>query len=222
LKRDKKNPEFFVSYVDKSDCEDLGILKMDVLGLNTMSILQECRKLVKERHNVIIDFEGICRDVTYNGGDDKVYKEFADGYTTGIFQFNSPGLTRLSVQVGIERFSELSDCTALHRPSGIKCLDLNQEILRENYDEEGTAFFENIPIGEFLGKRWGIVVYDNKKDNLCIKEGIVHKTGVQKVYKVKMKSGKELICTGNERFNVGGGKYEELKNLALGSKVYYI
>jgi DNA polymerase-3 subunit alpha len=214
-----------VSTIDKFDAESIGLLKMDVLGLNTMAVIQETKRLIKRNYNIDVDLEEMCRDVTYNGGDKSVYAEFAAGHTTGVFQFTTPGLTRLAMQVKIEKFSEISDCTALHRPSGIHCVSLMVKILRKvlvKCQEEWIEIEEWIKIGEVIGQICKIVVYDSKECMCCPKIGMVHKTGKQKVYKVKTKNGKELVCTEDERFNVGNGEYKKLKDIAIGESIYYI
>jgi DNA polymerase-3 subunit alpha len=226
LRYDKRQKDFLVTTIDKHDAEDIGLLKMDILGLNTMTILNEAKKLVKLNHNADIDLESIVRDVTYNGGDADVYKEFANGNTIGIFQFQSPGLTRLAVNTKIDKFSEIADAVSLHRPGPIHCLGLGQKILRYNYTDGGEfgpePCEEWVEIGAMVGQKWGVITYDHNKDMCCVKEGLIHSTGKRKVYKVKTKSGKELVCTEDERFMVDIGKYKKLKDIALGEKIYYI
>ena len=215
LRVDKKNPDFLVSTIDKQDAEDLGLLKLDVLGLNNMSIIQECKKLIRKRYKKNIQLESICRHVTYKGGEAKVYKEFADGHTTGIFQFMTPGLTRFAIQAKIDKFSEIAAATALHRPSGIHCIALGRCLSISTTSGE-------LYIDDLLDRKFGVFSYDYKKDRLITKIGKAFKTGKQKVYKVKTKSGRWMYCTNDERFNVGNGKYKKLKNLSLGDRVYYI
>lgn len=214
VRLDKKQPDAWVTLIDKHDAEDLGLLKMDILGLNTMSIISETKKLVKENYGKEIKLEDLCRDVTYNGGDERVYKEFAEANTAGIFQFQSEGLTRLSKQIKLERFSEISDCTALHRPGPIHCLPWSNFKIQTK-----DGYFD---LKQLYDKKFKIRVFDHKTKNIIWKNGKVYYTGNQKLYRVKTKKGKEIICTKNERFNIGNGKYKKLKNISLGDIVYYI
>lgn len=125
-RRFDKNSNFRVATMDRRDCEDIGMLKLDILGLNTMGIISEAKKLIKRRYDKDIDLEDLCRDVSYNGGDQEVYRSFADANTVGIFQFGSPGLTRLAKQMKIDKFDEISDATALHRPGPIHAGAMNK------------------------------------------------------------------------------------------------
>ncbi len=208
-----KDSNFRVSYMDKHDAEDIGILKMDVLGLNTMGIIAEAKRLISETEGAKVNIEDICRDVTYNGGEKEVYDEFANARTTGIFQFMSPGLTRLAKQMKIERFSEISDATALHRPGPIHCLEPNTLIRIKE---------QNLTLERLYGKNFKIDVYDHNSKKLAEKTGRVIKTGKQQLFKVTTKSGKVIECTKDERFNIGNGKYKKLKDLCTGDSVYYI
>ena len=220
LRADKKDKELWVSLIDKHDAEDIGLLKMDVLGLNTMAVINEAKRLIKERHKgKVIELEDLIKDVTYNGGDKAVYKEFSDGNTAGIFQFNTPGLKRLSMQIKVEKFSELSDATALMRPGPIHCIGPDSFVTIFDYDDNDEPFQKEESVDKLIGKRFAPIVYDNNTDLYCVKEGIAFKTGVQPCYRVKTKSGKVLTCTDKERFNTEKG-YKELKELGIGDKIF--
>lgn len=99
-----------VSNWDMEDSEFVGLMKLDVLGLNTLSILNETKRLVKENHNVDIDFASL------EPTDKKIYKELAQGNTVGVFQINTWAGTKMCREVGVEDFEMLSDILALVRP----------------------------------------------------------------------------------------------------------
>ena len=188
MRRDKRQEEFLVSTIDKHDAEDLGLLKMDILGLNTMTILQEAKMLVKERHGVDINFEAICRDVAYNGGDSKVYEMFAKGETSGIFQFNSPGLTRLAKQVKIEKFSEISDCTALHRPGPIHSGAMNMYPGIKHGSIKKSNPLHKI-VSEETDYTYGLVIYQEQVMQIVRKLGDFTWAQTNEIRKVMSKSG---------------------------------
>ena len=95
---------------DKDDAEFVGLMKLDVLGLNTLSILNETRRLVKENHNKEIVFEKITLD------NPQVFEMLSKGQTVGVFQFNTWSTTKLCKEIGIENFGLMSDVIALVRP----------------------------------------------------------------------------------------------------------
>ena len=188
LRYDKRQEDFLIATIDRYDCEDIGLLKMDILGLNTMAVLQECRVLIKERHKIWIDFEELCRDVTYKGGDKKVYKAFANANTTGIFQFNSPGLTRLSKQVKIENFDEISDCTALHRPGPIHAGAMNQYPALKSGDMEKPDPMHKI-VEDETSDTYGLVIYQEQVMQIVRRLGKFDWAQTNTVRKVMSKSG---------------------------------
>jgi DNA polymerase-3 subunit alpha len=183
-----KNSNFKVSQMDKHDAEDIGILKMDVLGLNTMGIIAETKRLIKSRHGKNIDIEDLCRDVSYTGGDPKVYRTFADAKTVGIFQFMSPGLTRLSKQVQVEKFGEISDATALHRPGPIHSGAMN----RYPACKFGRAK-EAKPLHQIIAKwtkdTYGLIIYQEQVMQIVRELGGFNWEQTNTVRKVMSKSG---------------------------------
>jgi DNA-directed DNA polymerase III PolC len=187
LRKDKKS-DFPVTTIDKHDAEDVGLLKMDVLGLNTMTILNECKRYIRERHGKWIDLEDLVRDVTYNGGDKGVYKEFAQAHTVGIFQFGSPGLTRLSKQVKIDKFSEISDCTALHRPGPIHSGAMNKyPALKFGTAKREKA--EHPIIEKWTKDTYGLIIYQEQVMQIVRELGDFDWGQTNTVRKVMSKSG---------------------------------
>ena len=185
---DKRQKDFRVATIDKHDAEDIGLLKLDVLGLNTMAILQETRKLVEKRHNKVISFEDLCIDVTYSGGDKNVYKEFAEGNVTGIFQFNTPGLERLAVQTKIDKFSEISDCTALHRPGPIHSGAMAKYPgIKHGVIKKFSSLHKIVE--EETGATYGLVLYQEQVMQIVRRLGEFNWAQTNEIRKVMSKSG---------------------------------
>jgi len=90
--------------------EDVGMLKMDFLGLNTLSIIMECLSLIKKRFGKTIDMEAIPTD------DAKVFELFGRGDTKSVFQFESPGMREWLQKLHPQRFEDLIAMNALYRP----------------------------------------------------------------------------------------------------------
>jgi len=90
--------------------EKCGLLKMDFLGLKTLSVLERARKLVQDKHGIDIDLEKV--DIT----DAKVFEVFTKGRTKGIFQFESGGMQDLLMKMRPDRIEDLIAANALYRP----------------------------------------------------------------------------------------------------------
>lgn len=99
---------------DKIDAEFMGLMKLDILGLNSLTILSETKNLVKARHGVDINFDLI------NLEDPKLYEQFTAGNTVGIFQFNSSSMIKLCRDIHGDCFDEVVAINALHRPGALR------------------------------------------------------------------------------------------------------
>ncbi|MCU0915377.1 MAG: DNA polymerase III subunit alpha [Planctomycetes bacterium] len=90
--------------------EKVGLLKMDFLGLKTLSVLERARQLVQQKHGVDIDLEKL------DLHDAKTFKIFAEGRTKGVFQFESGGMQDLLMKMKPDRIEDLIAANALYRP----------------------------------------------------------------------------------------------------------
>jgi len=95
---------------DKDDAEYVGLMKLDILGLNTLSILNETRRLIEVNRGKKIVFEKIELD------NQQVFEMLSKGETVGVFQFNTYSTTKLCKEIGINTFGLMSDVIALVRP----------------------------------------------------------------------------------------------------------
>lgn len=89
--------------------EQLGLLKMDFLGLRTLTVIEDCKKLVKENRGIDVVFDE-------NMNDPKVYKLWQDGRTYGIFQFESSGMTSFMKELKPDCLEDLIAGVSLYRP----------------------------------------------------------------------------------------------------------
>jgi uracil-DNA glycosylase family 4 len=99
---------------DKEDAEYMGLMKLDVLGLNALTILSEAKDLIKDRHGIDLDYNLIDLD------DDKIYEQFTAGNTVGIFQFGSGSMIKLCRDIHGENFDQVVAINALHRPGALR------------------------------------------------------------------------------------------------------
>jgi DNA polymerase-3 subunit alpha len=96
--------EYTMTYLEK-----LGLLKMDFLGLRTLTVIEDCKKLVKENKGIDVVFDS-------NMNDQKVYKLWQEGQTQGIFQFESKGMTAFMKELKPDCLEDLIAGVSLCRP----------------------------------------------------------------------------------------------------------
>lgn len=147
-----KDADILVSQFDNSVAESAGLLKMDFLGLRTLTIIKDAVKLVKERHGIDIDPDEIPLD------DAKTYQLFKEGRTIGIFQYESPGMQKYMRELKPTVFADLIAMNALYRPGPIKYIP--NFINRKHGTEE--IIYDLPETQEYLEETYGITVYQEQ------------------------------------------------------------
>lgn len=107
---DKNNPETLVTQYEGSSIETIGLIKMDFLGLKTLSIINETLRNIKASKGITVEIESIPID------DAKTYELYSKGLTTGTFQFESAGMQKYLRDLKPNRFEDLIAMNALYRP----------------------------------------------------------------------------------------------------------
>jgi DNA polymerase-3 subunit alpha len=142
-----------VSNWDMEDSEYMGLMKLDVLGLNTLSVLNEAKNLIKQNKNQEIIFEKIPID------DPEIYKDIANGYTIGLFQLSAWATTKLAREIKADNFMHLSDVIALVRPGPFYSGQTDIYIKRKN----GGAWIPKHPLYEKITeKTFGVIIYQEQ------------------------------------------------------------
>ncbi len=131
--------------------DDLGLLKIDILGLRTLSIIDETKKLVKERHQQEIVFDEELEDP-------KVYKFLHQGKTVGIFQLEGRGMTETLKRMKPENLEELSALIALYRPGP---LELIPQYVRRKFGKEEIEYLHP-KLEPILKNTFGIMIYQEQ------------------------------------------------------------
>ncbi len=147
-----KDSEMYCTQFDNSVVEDAGLLKMDFLGLKTLTLIKDTVKLVKQKHGVDLDPE------TFDLEDVKTYELFQRGETVGIFQYESPGMQKYMKELKPTVFADLIAMNALYRPGPIEYIPsfINRKHGVEEivYDLEASK--------EYLEETYGITVYQEQ------------------------------------------------------------
>lgn len=146
-----------VAQWDKSKVEDFGLIKIDVLGLNTLDLIATALDYIKERHKKVIDVLALPLD------DKRVLDAFGKGDTIGVFQFSGGGMKKLLKEMamgGQLTFDDLSAATALFRPGPLDA-GLCDRYVRV---KQGAAFphYEHPALEKCLGDTFGVIVYQEQ------------------------------------------------------------
>src|SRR5690606_17973082 len=105
-----KDSDLYVTQFDNAVVESAGLLKMDFLGLKTLTLIKDTVKIVKHRHGIELDPDKFPID------DQKTYELFQRGETIGIFQYESPGMQKHMKSLKPTVFEDLIAMNALYRP----------------------------------------------------------------------------------------------------------
>lgn len=147
-----KDSDMLVTQFDNSVVESAGLLKMDFLGLTTLSIINSARKNIKKSRGIDIDIDTVPLD------DPKTYALFQRGETTGTFQFESLGMQKYLRQLKPDKFEDLIAMNALYRPGPMEYIPafVNRKHGREaiSYDLAGME--------DYLAETYGITVYQEQ------------------------------------------------------------
>lgn len=147
-----KDSDLLVSQYDNSVAEEAGLLKMDFLGLKTLTIIKDAVEIVKERYGVEIDIDNISLE------DPKTFELFQRGDMVGIFQYESIGMQKNLRELKPTRFQDLIAMNALYRPGPLQYIP--NFIARKNGKEE--IRYDLPEMEEYLAETYGITVYQEQ------------------------------------------------------------
>jgi DNA polymerase-3 subunit alpha len=180
-----RRSDLTVSNWDMEDSEYMGLMKLDVLGLNTLSVLDEVKKTVFENHNKEIIFDKIPFD------DKNIYKEIYNGNNTGIFQISAYSTDKLAQQLRADNIFLLSDLMALVRP-GIADSGMTDLFLARKNGQEWEK--RNKIFEEITKSTYGILVYQEQIMEVVYKMAGLSYSIADKIRKVisKKRDAKEF------------------------------
>ncbi len=147
-----KDSKMWCTQFDNAVVENAGLLKMDFLGLKTLTLIKDAVAIIKERHGVEIEPDEIPLD------DVETYELFQRGETVGIFQYESAGMQKYLKELKPTVFADLIAMNALYRPGPIEYIP--SFINRKHGEEEIQYDLEGME--EYLGETYGITVYQEQ------------------------------------------------------------
>ncbi|MBD3236220.1 MAG: DNA polymerase III subunit alpha [Candidatus Eisenbacteria bacterium] len=139
--------------LDMVSCESMGLLKMDLLGLRTLTVVQDCLELLRQR-GIEIDIESLPLD------DPAVYDLMSRGTTVGVFQFESGGMVEYLKKLQPSSLEDLIAMNALHRPGPLGSGMVDAFIARKHGREE--IRYEHGRLKPILEPTYGVIVYQEQ------------------------------------------------------------
>ncbi len=147
-----KESELWLTQIEGNSIEEAGVIKMDFLGLKTLSILKTALALIKQHHGIEIDINEISLE------DDKTYQLYRQAETNATFQFESAGMQKYLRELKPDKFGDLVAMNALYRPGPMAYIP--NFIARKNGKQEVT--YDLPEMQEYLEETYGITVYQEQ------------------------------------------------------------
>lgn len=191
--------EEIVTQYNMKDIENVGLLKMDFLGLRTLTIIRDTLKLVKKNYGVEIDIDKIPFD------DKKVFQLFTKGQTTGIFQFESPPMREYLKKLKPTCLSDLAAMNALYRPGPMEFID---EFIDRKFQKKKVKYLHPV-LEDILKETYGVIVYQeqviqiaNKIGGMSLAEADILRRAMGKKDLLAMKEQKNKFIKGAHAYNI--------------------
>ena len=149
---DVKDAKVIITQFEGSVIEETGLIKMDILGLRNLSIIKEAIENIEQTTGILININQINLD------EKKTYELFCQGKTTGIFQFESPGMQKYLKELQPSKFEDLIAMNAIYRPGP---MDYIPSFIARKHGREKIVY--DIPVMErYLKDTYGITVYQEQ------------------------------------------------------------
>ena len=170
---------------DMEQTADLGLIKLDVLGLKTLSVIDDAIRTIKHVKKKDINLKDIKFD------DPKVYENLSNGFTKGVFQAEATPYTNLLMKMGVDKFEDLAASNALVRPGAMNTV--GGAYIKRKRGEEMVTYAHPI-MQEFTARTYGVIIYQEQVMQACVHLGGMSWADADKVRKIigKKKDAKEF------------------------------
>ena len=171
--------------VDMAEAERIGLIKIDALGLKTLSVIQDTLKIVEERNGNKVDLHKI------NMEDANVYRMLSDGHTKGVFQCEATPYTNLLVKMGVKNFNELTASNALVRPGAMNTI--GKDYIARKHGKQNISYHHQV-MKTFTQETYGCILYQEQVMQACTELGGMTMAEADQVRKIigKKKDAKEF------------------------------
>lgn len=150
----KGKEEVITTQYAMKDVERIGLVKFDLLGLKTLTMMEEVVRLVEERHRIKLDLKALPLN------DPETYKLLSEGDTTGVFQLESQGMRELLRKIKPSRFSDLIALLALYRPGPLGS-GMVDEYVKRRHQKEAVKYLHPA-LEDILAETYGVLVYQEQ------------------------------------------------------------
>jgi len=183
--QDKVSGRIPVVAYDMDTVADIGLIKLDALGLKTLSVLSDTITSVKDRSGKQINFS----EIPLN--DPEVYKMLSEGYTKGVFQAEATPYTNLLMKMGVSTFEDLAASNALVRPGAMNTVGASY--INRKHGNEAIKYVHSI-MQPFTENTYGVIIYQEQVMQACVHLGGMTWSEADKVRKIigKKKDAKEF------------------------------
>jgi len=186
--QDKVSGRIPVVAYDMDTVADIGLIKLDALGLKTLSVISDTLKSIKERTGKGINLSDISFD------DKAVYKTLSEGYTKGVFQAEATPYTNLLIKMGVDKFEDLAASNALVRPGAMNTVGASY--IKRKHGEEAVEYVHPI-MKPFTENTYGVIIYQEQVMQACVHLGGMTWSEADKVRKI---IGKKKDATEFDQF----------------------
>jgi len=183
--QDKVSGRIPVVAYDMDTVADIGLIKLDALGLKTLSVISDTLQSIKTRHKKDLDLSKIPLD------DKKVYAMLSEGYTKGVFQAEATPYTNLLMKMGVSTFEDLAASNALVRPGAMNTVGASY--INRKHGNEAIKYVHPI-MKPFIENTYGVIIYQEQVMQACVHLGGMTWSEADKVRKIigKKKDAKEF------------------------------
>jgi DNA-directed DNA polymerase III PolC len=192
LYKDPKRPELITGYA-MGPIEKLGLLKMDFLGLKTLTVISDALRLIKESRGIELDGDALPLD------DARTYQLLTEARTFGVFQLESAGMRDALKRLKPQRIEDIIAMVALYRPGP---MDLIEDFVNRKHGRAAIAY-EHPLMEQVLQETYGIMVYQEQVMRLAADLAGFSLGEADTLRKAMGKKDRELMATQREKFVMG-------------------
>ena len=192
LYKDPKRPELITGYA-MGPIEKLGLLKMDFLGLKTLTVISDALRLIKESRGIELDGDALPLD------DARTYQLLTEARTFGVFQLESAGMRDALKRLKPQRIEDIIAMVALYRPGP---MDLIEDFVNRKHGRSPIAY-EHPLMEQVLQETYGIMVYQEQVMRLAADLAGFSLGEADTLRKAMGKKDRELMATQREKFVTG-------------------
>jgi len=183
---------------DKRTVEDWGLVKMDILGLSTLDVMEIAKSFIKDRHGITVDYLALPLEQP------DVMEAFGRGDTTGVFQFESPGMKKLLRDLatgGTLTFEDITAATALYRPGPMDSGLMDDYVAIKKGIRE--PYYDHPSMENALKATFGVIVYQEQVMQVAVDLAGFTRAEADHLRKAMGKKDKDKMAEMREQWNQG-------------------